>query len=61
MAATSGIEVGSIFESLSVLEEMNKYQIRHHVQFYTRESRKIKTAKQRAPNRSLMTTWYIPK
>ena len=53
MAATSGIEVGSVFESFSVLEEeIKKYQKHHHVQFYTRDSRKIKTAKQRAPNRS---------
>ena len=51
MTTTSGIEVGSLFESFLVLEEeeIKKYQKRHHVQFYTRDSRKIMTAKQRAP------------
>jgi len=50
LAAT--LEVGSLFESFSELEEeIKKYQKRNFVQFYRRDSRKIKTAKQRAPNR----------
>ena len=48
----SNIEVGSVFGSLSALEEeIGRFQNNNSVQFYIRDSRKIEAAKRRAPHR----------
>lgn len=49
----TNIQVGTVFDSFSALEEeINKFQKENSVQFYIRDSRKIEAAKRRAPNRN---------
>ena len=46
------IEVGSVFDSFSALEEeISRFQKNNIVQFYVRDSRKIEAAKRRALNK----------
>ena len=48
----STIEVGSVFDSFSALEEeISRFQKNNIVQFYVRDSRKIEAAKRRALNK----------